>query len=201
MIGNDIVDLALAKAESNWKRPRFLDKIFTEKEQRYIHEYPRPDKMVWLLWSMKESAYKLQVQLYKKRFYAPKKFACTVLKLNEKDSQGKVICDDFTCFTQSEISNQFVYSISRLEKKEGYLSQTFLLNNSNLKTQHEVVYSRAKMQFAELSGESIDQIILKKNDHGIPCFYLKKDKLNIAVSMTHHGNYGAFAIDKYSWEN
>ena len=36
MIGNDIVDLALAQKESNWKRKGFLNKIFTEKEQLLI---------------------------------------------------------------------------------------------------------------------------------------------------------------------
>jgi hypothetical protein len=32
VIGNDIVDLALARKESNWKRPGYLNKIFTTKE-------------------------------------------------------------------------------------------------------------------------------------------------------------------------
>ena len=33
MIGNDIIDLALAKKENNWQRKGFLDKLFTPKEQ------------------------------------------------------------------------------------------------------------------------------------------------------------------------
>jgi hypothetical protein len=33
---NDIVDLALARKESNWKRPGYLNKIFTTKEQLLI---------------------------------------------------------------------------------------------------------------------------------------------------------------------
>ena len=37
MIGNDIVDLALAQKESNWKRKGFLDKIFTLQEQLFIN--------------------------------------------------------------------------------------------------------------------------------------------------------------------
>jgi hypothetical protein len=36
VIGNDIVDLALARKESNWKRPGYLNKIFTTKEQLLI---------------------------------------------------------------------------------------------------------------------------------------------------------------------
>lgn len=197
MIGNDIVDLALAKAESDWRRPRFLDKIFTPKEQRYIYESPQPDKIVWLFWSMKESAYKLHVQLYKKRFYSPKKFTCSLLNLNEKESYGRVVSDDFACYTQSEISDLYVYTISRLEKNKAYLSQTFILKNSKYKTQHAKVYKRVIAQFAELFLKPSDQINLKKNDHGIPRIYIKKEKLNIAVSMTHHGNYSAFAINNF----
>jgi hypothetical protein len=33
MIGNDVVDLALAQKESNWKRKGFLNKLFTSVEQ------------------------------------------------------------------------------------------------------------------------------------------------------------------------
>ena len=33
MIGNDIVDLKQAAKDSNWQRPRFLDKVFTKHEQ------------------------------------------------------------------------------------------------------------------------------------------------------------------------
>ena len=35
MIGNDIVDLDLARKESNWKRKGFLDKIFSLQEQQF----------------------------------------------------------------------------------------------------------------------------------------------------------------------
>ena len=59
MIGNDIVDLALAKKESNWQRNRFLDKIFTKNEQQIILNDANPEIMVWNLWSRKEAAYKI----------------------------------------------------------------------------------------------------------------------------------------------
>ena len=36
MIGNDIVDLKLAKNQSNWQRKGFLEKQFTEEEQKTI---------------------------------------------------------------------------------------------------------------------------------------------------------------------
>ena len=145
---------------------------------------------------MKESAYKLYVQLHKKRFFAPKKFTCTLLNLNKKESCGRVAFNDFQCFTESDMSGQFVYTISRLENNKGYLSQAFKLKNSNCETQHIEVYNKALTQFAELSLKPSDQISIKKDDHGIPFFYCNKDKEKVTVSMTHHGNYGAFAIAK-----
>jgi phosphopantetheinyl transferase (holo-ACP synthase) len=53
VIGNDIVDLALARKESNWKRPGYLNKIFTTKEQLLISSAENPNTMVWNLWSRK----------------------------------------------------------------------------------------------------------------------------------------------------
>ena len=47
MIGNDIVDLALAQKESNWKRKGFLDKIFTLQEQLFINLSENQEIEVW----------------------------------------------------------------------------------------------------------------------------------------------------------
>ena len=80
MIGNDIVDLQLARKESNWQRPRFLQKIFTEEEQHFIHTSSDKDVAVWLLWTGKESVYKIIARLEKRRFFAPKKIVCLLDK-------------------------------------------------------------------------------------------------------------------------
>jgi phosphopantetheinyl transferase (holo-ACP synthase) len=196
VIGNDIVDLSFAQKESNWKRSCFLDKIFTQKEQKYIYASQQPEMMVWLLWSMKESAYKLHVQLHKLRFFGPKRFECFLQYFDESQSIGMVYFNDFQCFTQSNISSEFVYTISKLERNKDSLSQTFRIKNSRYQTQHEEVYQKAIARFAEVSGTTIQQISINKNDVGIPFFYSKKQRENFAVSITHHGNYGAYAINK-----
>ena len=56
MIGNDIVDLALAEKESNWKRKGFIDKIFTPQEQSLIKTSINQEIIIWNLWSRKEAA-------------------------------------------------------------------------------------------------------------------------------------------------
>ena len=83
MIGNDVVDLILAKKESNWKRKGFLDKIFTTFEQNLIENAPSQDEMVWMLWSVKESVYKAYQRLnFNEGFYPTK---IKILNINGKN--------------------------------------------------------------------------------------------------------------------
>ena len=83
MIGNDIIDLSLAKTASNWQRKGFLEKQFTANEQQLILEAPNSFVMVWRLWSMKEAAYKIYTQQHTVRFYAPEKFKCKLRSAKE----------------------------------------------------------------------------------------------------------------------
>ena len=71
MIGNDVVDLALAKVESNWQRKGYLNKIFTTKEQILIYSAENPLIMVWILWSRKEAVYKIIRQQNGERGFYP----------------------------------------------------------------------------------------------------------------------------------
>ena len=76
LIGNDIVDLMVAAQESNWKRKGFLKKIFTEEEQLLIMSSQQPEVTLWLLWSMKEAAYKIYSRQWGIRSFAPTSLRC-----------------------------------------------------------------------------------------------------------------------------
>ena len=78
-IGNDIVDLELAKAQNNWKRKGFLEKLFTKKEQEKIINSNNPFLTIWLFWSMKEAAYKCYVQEFKIQILKYPSFYCSLL--------------------------------------------------------------------------------------------------------------------------
>ena len=113
MIGNDIVDLALAKIESNWLRNGFLDKIFTQKEQLLIANDINPEIMIWNLWTRKEAAYKIYNRKTGFRGYIPLKLEC----FYESDTIGTVVCNGFKYYTQTQISNESIYTIAVVEKK------------------------------------------------------------------------------------
>ena len=123
MIGNDVVDLNLAKTESNWQRKGFLEKQFTEFEINEILSSANPFLKVWLFWSMKEAAYKCYVQEHQKRFFAPKKFSCKIIS----DREGVVEIDSKKYFINYSYSDEYVVSIARENIHLKMVSELFLL--------------------------------------------------------------------------
>lgn len=110
MIGNDIVDLVLAKKESNWRRKGFLDKIFTPKEQLLISNMVDPEVMVWNLWTRKEAAYKIYNRETGVRGYFPLQLEC----FYENSISGTVCIKGKTYFTKTEISEDSIHTIAVL---------------------------------------------------------------------------------------
>jgi phosphopantetheinyl transferase (holo-ACP synthase) len=112
MIGNDIVDLFLAKKESNWQRKGFLDKIFTQKEQLLIADAENPEVMVWNLWTRKEAGYKIYNRQTNIRGYFPLQLECDY----ENENSGTVCCNGNTYYSQTVISIDCIYTIAVAEK-------------------------------------------------------------------------------------
>lgn len=106
MIGNDVVDLALAKKESNWQRKGFLEKLFTLQEQKLILESQNPSEMVWVLWSRKEAVYKIIRQLNGKRGFYPLRIE------NVKYNLGLVCFENTFFYVKTSILDDCVHSIA-----------------------------------------------------------------------------------------
>jgi phosphopantetheinyl transferase (holo-ACP synthase) len=155
MIGNDIVDLDLARKASNWKRKGFLDKIFSLQEQQLILSDSNPELMVWNLWSRKEAAYKIYNRETGIKGYFPERLQC-----HYKDEiYGSVSVDGFLFYTQTQITNNYVYSIAVAEM---------------------AIFGKIK------SLESSENI---KKKNGIPYILDADLNTIFPVSITHHGRF------------
>ncbi len=159
MIGNDIIDLQLAHEESNWQRKDFLDKIFTESEQEMIVSNEIPESMVWILWSMKESAYKIYHRLTGQRAYMPLFFQCSEPKHKSNHLVGKVTSKELLFFTKTFVTKDFIETIAVLERQD-------------LK---KVI--------------RIDKQAILKNSQGIPNLLDMKANEYRPVSVSHHGRF------------
>ncbi|MES2455976.1 MAG: 4'-phosphopantetheinyl transferase superfamily protein [Bacteroidota bacterium] len=129
MIGNDIVDLVQADKDSNWQRKGFLDKLFTAEEQFLISSDIQAPLMVWLLWSMKEAAYKINSRQSKLRLFAPIKLVCNnLIVLNDK-ATGQVSYENQVYFTATEIHGQdYVHTLASDQKPELEAARISIMN-------------------------------------------------------------------------
>lgn len=159
MIGNDIVDLALARKESNWKRNGFLDKIFTQNEQLLVSNANNQEVTVWDLWSRKEAAYKIYNRKTQIRGYFPLQLECFNLEIIDGITFGKVAIKNFIYFTKTEITAQFIHTIA-VENVGDFNAVKTLENRKNI----------------------------KKNE-GIPSFVENESLVQRPMSISHHGRF------------
>ena len=143
MIGNDVVDLALAKAESNWQRKGFLDKVFTKGEQNIIFGSENQDITVWTLWSRKEAVYKIIRQENGTRGFYP-------LRIENRDyKRGIVVFEEQLFYTKTTIDENFIHSIAL--QNQAFNRVVELSNTTSLYKKNEIPYLIQENRVVNLS--------------------------------------------------
>jgi phosphopantetheinyl transferase (holo-ACP synthase) len=144
VIGNDVIDLNVARLESNWQRPGFLSKIFSVKEQFYIETAKDQEQMVWKLWSQKEAVYKIFNRETGTRVFNPIQFECSI----DTIVFGKVNFKDKNFFTKTLIDNDKIYTIAVTDPK--YFSAVL-----ELKQDHKI-FKREGLPFIRKEESGFD---------------------------------------------
>jgi phosphopantetheinyl transferase len=137
---------------------------------------------------MKEAAYKLYVQSHPSRFYNPKKFVCAL-----KGNINRITYLDFECFVKTEITSKYILSEARLINT-GMTSKQFNFKMKHYQFQSEAIHYHLLSSISKAYKLSKSSLKLIKCEFGIPRIYFNSKLLNLKVSITHHGGYGAFAI-------
>jgi phosphopantetheine--protein transferase-like protein len=191
MVGNDIVDIKETRRSSNWERPRFMEKIFTKKEQSMIMCSIDPFTTVWHLWSMKESAYKVFIQAGGLRFFNPTKIECSL----DASRNGRVKIDKTTLKTSTLIHSNYIYSTATLNNA-AIDSYIFELTDHSNKQQSTNMQQHVLNDFAKKNALNCGVLEIQKTKTGVPKIYYKNKALDRSFSITHHGKYGAYSIVK-----
>lgn len=188
MIGNDIVDLRLSLGKNNWKRPGFLNKLFSEEERVWIFKSKDPELSVWVLWAMKESAYKAHQRRFElPRKFNPKAFRCEVKGDKTTSVSGKVCIDKFSYFTKATISKEYIHCFATLHNLVKF-TQKIYFKPKDLKS--EIINTISGLQ--NLPKEKIE---IKKCAQFIPFIHFENQKLFCNFSVTHHGDFSAFIME------
>lgn len=123
-LGHDIIDLALAKKESNIYRKGYLDKVLTQAEQDLMQKHQNPWLCFWIFWSQKEAVYKLIRQKSEERGYYP----CKIEVQNTNFQTGKVCFNNQIYHTQTKYSKDKIETIAL--ENPSHFSQIITLDRS-----------------------------------------------------------------------
>ncbi len=181
VVGNDVIDLELARAERKSENPRYLSKAFSEEEIEQVLNAEDPELRFWQFWAMKETAYKAHQRIFSlPRKMNPKAFHCT---LEGSEMFGKVSIDESVYEIELDITSDYVHATTSSEN----ISKNVFSNPENPATNYIESLSN-KFQFK--SGD----FIIIKDILGIPSLVIKDHSMKIPFSLSHHGKFTAFAI-------
>ncbi|MFC3560334.1 4'-phosphopantetheinyl transferase family protein [Pedobacter jamesrossensis] len=174
MLGNDVVDLRLAKTQSNWKRPNYLSKVFSSDEQNLIYSSGNTELMVWLMWSMKEAAYKIVNRNTGLRFYDPKAFCCSV-DLDGWQAKGSVNYLGQQFLTYSDVGQYYVHT----------LSITSAISFENCR----IIHAQNCSDYVNCFNRDHTDLKLQRNNSGLPEICIMRTMKQHIATTSHHGSF------------
>lgn len=187
MIGNDVVDLKQARRESDWRRPGFLQRVFTSSELVYINQAQDADQMVWLLWSMKEASYKA----HQRRYDLPRRLdwqaqECFIDTQTAENAKGRVRIGKEWYQIHSQLNRNFVLSVATCEEGAQFRSICDTRKADKIKA--------VLLGWITKSNKAGGRLCIEKNLHGVPSVYLKNEEVFNRFSFSGHGRFYAVAF-------
>jgi phosphopantetheinyl transferase (holo-ACP synthase) len=188
MMGNDVVDLKVAAAESNWRRKGFLEKVFLEEERQLVWTASDQHQMVWLLWSMKEAAYKAR----QRQFNLPRRLnwqalQCSLGKISAERASGVVKVGEELYFTASEITSENIHTTAKHNPE-------IPLKNVIFEAPSTAAKKELLQQTANCYSLAVADLFFQKNIHGVPYISYKDQELFNSFSFSDHGRFSAFSL-------
>lgn len=174
MIGNDVVDLRLARHQTRWNSVTFQQKVLHPEEIKATQNKRLSFTEFWKIWSIKETAYKAhQRKTNQKPKFNP--FHFLVEKLSENES--KVIVEDKVYYVITYFNQHLAYS--------------FTIPNGNSSFQNFKIQAKHSTFISTIKRKQLNNQLFK-NENGIPFWKIRNQK--IPISITHHGRFFAFLL-------
>lgn len=192
MIGNDIVDLKEASRSRHWNNQRFLSKVFATSEQELILHSSNPLHTTWILWSMKESSYKIHLRTYKKPFFTPSRISCQF----DSEGTGKSIIDNTVYRTRTIVKEEFIYSVAVVDPSREYTGKIQKVVAASYANLHNKCHQDVIDMSSVLLQSPVNTMEIIKDEYGIPQIFTGNKEQPLIFSITHHGKYYAYVILK-----
>lgn len=187
VVGNDIVDLTGERTGKHLDK-RFLKRVFTKNEKELIEYSSRPDKIIWMIWAAKESAYKIISKIYPQTIFSHKKFEVNLeclkdIKKKHFTVTSNVRYKNSNLEIEIECWNDKVSAKGFFSEKEGLVNKRIFSDIKKLTASKKTFWSKEKNIDNYFSSEEKKSI--RHPSSALVRYMIKKDissKLGIEVS-------------------
>jgi phosphopantetheinyl transferase (holo-ACP synthase) len=215
-VGNDIISLHAVNF-TRTKQPRFYSKILTDAEvtlykKGALAEIPF-ENFVWLLWSLKESAFKYLQRSKPSLIFSPTKFVVkhlsmpvgyTETKFNVSQIEGagfdhrmafkgEITFESDTLFSRSLVFEELIVSVVNDHSNfENTWWGIKLIDRPDPKNQSAAV---RKFLIDKLKSlYHLEELRIGKDAHGFPIVLQADKEIAISVSLSHHDLLVAYSF-------
>jgi phosphopantetheinyl transferase (holo-ACP synthase) len=217
--GNDIVSLNTINI-ARTKQPNFYSKILSTPESKLYNNTVAAaipfENFVWLLWSIKESAYKYLKRITPDLIFTPVKvvvdqlqvpadYKSTDFGVNEVTGIGfnnsAAFCATVSFGFDILYSRSFIYNdvICTIVHSNNNFEDTYWgikwIADARQDNQSSAVREFVLENIHKLPG--LNDICISKNEHGIPVLLKGTDKIDSPVSLSHHEHFIAYSFQQF----
>ncbi|HWZ04661.1 MAG TPA: 4'-phosphopantetheinyl transferase superfamily protein [Mucilaginibacter sp.] len=214
--GNDIVSLNAINITRS-KQPGFYSKILCDTEKALYRESETAlmpfENYVWLLWSIKESAYKYLRRIQPGLVFSPTKFvvnqlqipsgyAATSFEVKETEGRGfdsnavfksTITFGAYTLYSRSLMYRELIVSV--VNGDEDFENTGWgikLINKSDPEYQSNAVRAFLVNRLNKLFH--LDGLMIGKSMHGVPIVLKGDVEVVLSVSLSHHDKMVAYSF-------
>ncbi|MDH3519650.1 MAG: 4'-phosphopantetheinyl transferase superfamily protein [Myxococcales bacterium] len=187
MLGNDVVDLDDAECGRGAHHPRFDARVFVDAERRAIDAAPEPDRMRWILWAAKESAYKALRRRDRRAIFSPRRFRVDL----DAGLCGRVHHPRGVLAVRIALRGRCVHAIAALPwwRDAAVMSGVDRVAGADPSRAVRTLARAGLARRLELPTEAISIVQVGR----VPQLRILGTRRSLPISLSHHGDYVAWA--------
>ena len=189
MIGNDVVDLADLDTDPGRLHPRFDGRAFHPSEGALIASSPQPCRTRWILWALKESAFKAARKEEPTTIFSPVRFVATL-----EDEASAFVCAGDRRF-QASIScgSGYVHAVAWQACDPPAVTRIAVARLATGETSPRAAARRLVLErLAPVLGVAPSALAIHREAR-IPALWVHGRRSGADLSLSHHGRFVAFA--------
>ena len=196
--GNDIVALT-AVDQQRTVSPNFYSKFIIPPERELFEQSSAMKTVsfcsfVWLLWSVKESAYKYFKRMQPELIFSPSKIVVAEIEVSDEGFfTGTLSFQNTALYYRSQITDEHIATIVNDEQTfAGVYHDVTKINKADNESQSAAVRQLALQKLQAIL--KLNDLSISKSDVGYPIVMQDTKLLDVALSFAHHDFFVGYSF-------